>query len=38
MDKEKFIKKYGDNNSIKQIFLRKAYQNYFMLRSGRVKD
>ncbi|CAD8132150.1 unnamed protein product [Paramecium pentaurelia] len=38
MDKDLFIQKYGQNNSIKQIFLRKAYQNFFMLRSSVKQD
>ncbi|CAK72755.1 unnamed protein product (macronuclear) [Paramecium tetraurelia] len=38
MDKDLFIQKYGENSSIKQAFLRKAYQNYFMLKSSINKD
>ncbi|CAD8076642.1 unnamed protein product [Paramecium sonneborni] len=38
MDKELFIKKYGQNNSIKQMFFRRAYQNYFIFRSNARKD
>ncbi|CAD8054366.1 unnamed protein product [Paramecium sonneborni] len=38
MDKDLFIQKYGQNNSIKQIFLRKAYQNYYNFRSTARKD
>ncbi|CAK60523.1 unnamed protein product (macronuclear) [Paramecium tetraurelia] len=38
MDKDLFIQKYGQKNSIQQIFLRKAYHNFFMLRSSVKKD